>query len=347
MSEKKHPLISIIIPTYNRAHYIKDAIESIIAQTYTNWEVIVVDDGSVDDTDEIIKAFQKLYSVKYLQTAKPTSGPSAARNLGIQYSTSELIMFLDSDDLYYTDALMNLYLEYEKHPGIKVVQGFYSSVDENLKPIRTQGIDLLPSGDESYQLPFGHKVDWMTFIRGEFLCSLTTCLFEKSLLDKVGVLNESLGHWEDYEYFIQIQATEPDSIVAVPYYIVKYRHQSSSTSRTVDNTNKMLDSFLWVLDLLFSQSSLPDEAENWKSFSYTRIHRVAARMQLINKRPRLAREISMRALNHQDVNAKQWVKQLLPVFLQSYLPYFMYDRLADLNRFIKLNFLALKRDAIK
>jgi glycosyltransferase involved in cell wall biosynthesis len=91
-------LISIIIPCYNYGHLVEFTIQSIFEQTYTNWEIIVINDGSTDNTEDIILNFQKIDSrIKYFKIQN--SGPSAARNRGIDESKGEYLMFIDSDDL--------------------------------------------------------------------------------------------------------------------------------------------------------------------------------------------------------------------------------------------------------
>ena len=92
------PLVSVIIPTYNRAGVIKETINSIINQTYSNFEIIIVDDGSTDNTGDIIKTFQD-DRIKYYWK-KNTGLPSKARNVGLKHVNGEFIAFLDSDDIW-------------------------------------------------------------------------------------------------------------------------------------------------------------------------------------------------------------------------------------------------------
>jgi len=94
----KNPTVSVIIPTYNRAHLVGRSIQSVINQTYQDFEIIVVDDGSTDNTEDIIKEFQKKDKrIKHIKHNK-NKGGSAARNTGIRAARGEYIAFLDSDD---------------------------------------------------------------------------------------------------------------------------------------------------------------------------------------------------------------------------------------------------------
>ncbi|HII60985.1 glycosyltransferase family 2 protein [Pyrococcus horikoshii] len=93
-------LVSVVLPTYNRAKVLPRAIESVLNQTYTNIELIIVDDGSRDNTKEIIREFQSQDErIVYLRN-KRNLGANAARNIGIMHSTGEFIAFMDSDDMW-------------------------------------------------------------------------------------------------------------------------------------------------------------------------------------------------------------------------------------------------------
>lgn len=98
------PLFSIIIPTFNRAHLLARCLDSLVAQTFKDFEVIVCDDGSTDNTAEIIEAFSHLLDLKYFW-APNWGGPARPRNIGIQHARADWICFLDSDDWWYSNKL--------------------------------------------------------------------------------------------------------------------------------------------------------------------------------------------------------------------------------------------------
>jgi glycosyltransferase involved in cell wall biosynthesis len=106
------PLISIIIPTFNRAHIIGETLDSIIAQSYTDWECIIVDDGSTDDTEVVIAEYINNDSrFKFYKRPKHREkGPNSCRNFGFEKSKGHLIHWFDSDDLLFNNAL-ELYLK--------------------------------------------------------------------------------------------------------------------------------------------------------------------------------------------------------------------------------------------
>ena len=97
-------LVSIIMPSYNTAKFISQTIESVLAQTYTNWELIIVDDCSTDNTDEVVKSFLSDNRIKYIKNEK-NSGAAVSRNRALREAKGKWIAFLDSDDLWLPEKL--------------------------------------------------------------------------------------------------------------------------------------------------------------------------------------------------------------------------------------------------
>src|SRR5690606_927984 len=112
----KQPLVSIIIPTFNRAHLIGETLDSVLSQTYTNWECIVVDDGSTDSTDALLASYcEKDARIQYHHRPKEhLSGGNGARNYGFKLSKGEYIQWFDSDDL-----MLNSKIEIKLREAIK------------------------------------------------------------------------------------------------------------------------------------------------------------------------------------------------------------------------------------
>lgn len=112
------PLISVIIPVYNRDRYLAEAIESVLAQTYPAIELIVVDDGSSDRSAEIAQSYPLTYHFQ------PNGGIGSARNAGIALATGEFLAFLDSDDIWVADKLSKQMAAFEANPHIEAVFGY-------------------------------------------------------------------------------------------------------------------------------------------------------------------------------------------------------------------------------
>lgn len=134
MTEKKiiDGLVSIIMPSWNTANYIVESIESVLAQTYTNWELIIVDDCSSDNTDEIVASF-KDERIKYLKNVK-NSGAALTRNRALREAKGEWIAFLDSDDLWTPEKLEHQ-INFMKKNGYSLSFTEYEKIDEESQPL--------------------------------------------------------------------------------------------------------------------------------------------------------------------------------------------------------------------
>jgi len=177
------PLISIIIPTYNRANYIAETIESIRQQTYANWELIIVDDGSDDDTSEIVRAIPD----KRIRFFKgPHSGMEKARNEGLEKANGELIGFMDSDDLWSPDKLEKQLSVFREHPQIAFCL--------------TGGYEFKKNGEPSvyfYKQREGlkHGNLFLAFFQSEVVALPASLLFKKTCLDVTGFFKKlELAH---------------------------------------------------------------------------------------------------------------------------------------------------------
>src|SRR5215212_10726407 len=117
-------LVSVIIPCYNQAHFLGEAIESVISQSYKNFEIIVVDDGSTDNTSEVASSYEEVRLVR-----QQNRGLAGARNRGLGEARGEYVVFLDSDDRLVSEALEVGVRELEAHPECAFVSGHYRAID--------------------------------------------------------------------------------------------------------------------------------------------------------------------------------------------------------------------------
>jgi glycosyltransferase involved in cell wall biosynthesis len=126
MDTNRAPLVSVIIPFLNAETFIREAIESVLAQTYDNWELLLVDDGSTDRSSEIARDYARKFpgKIRYLEhTGHQNRGTSVSRNLGIRHAQGEYIAFLDSDDTYFPHKLEHLVSLLNLHPDVALVCG--------------------------------------------------------------------------------------------------------------------------------------------------------------------------------------------------------------------------------
>ena len=114
------PLVSIIMPAYNCENYISEAIESVLSQSYQNWELLIVDDGSTDHSPEIIDRYAQK-DVRIQSFHNKNEGVSAARNFALSKISGELVTFIDSDDVYHPDRLQRMVQIFEKYPNCDIV----------------------------------------------------------------------------------------------------------------------------------------------------------------------------------------------------------------------------------
>ena len=187
--------ISVVIPTYNRYHFLKRALESVYAQTYTPSEVIVVDDGSTDNTSQIIKDFPQ---ITYLYQAN--NGVSSARNTGIKNSKSEWITFLDSDDEWDIDKLKE---QVEFHKNNREI--LISYTDE--KWIR-DGVEI--------KVPKKYKKfggDIFSECLSHCIIAPSATIVNKNLLDKIGLFDENLEVCEDYDLWLRIACSNEIGLI--------------------------------------------------------------------------------------------------------------------------------------
>ncbi len=195
--------ITVVIPTYNRYEFLKRALASVYAQTYVVGEVIVIDDGSIDNTSNIKEDFPKIVYI-YQENA----GVSSARNLGIKNATYEWIAFLDSDDIWHIDKLQLQVQLHQSQPSLKM-----SYTDENW--IRNDKVVKIPKkfrkfGGDIFDKCLSHCI-----------IAPSATLLHRDLISEVGDFDESLEVCEDYDLWLRVALKNEIGLVDKPL-ITKY-----------------------------------------------------------------------------------------------------------------------------
>lgn len=183
-----NPLISIITPTYNRSYYLSGAIDSVLDQTYGNFELIIVDDGSTDDTGTLVEPYLSDQRIKYFYQSN--QGQSVARNKGISESNGEFICFLDSDNSWLPNKLERSLKEFWSFPNADIVYGDSILIDENSAEIG-RGTMKRYSGRITHHLLKDNIV------------SMNTTMTRRKCFDEMGCFNESDRVAEDYELWLR------------------------------------------------------------------------------------------------------------------------------------------------
>ena len=204
----KQPLVSIIIPTYNRGWILKDAIDSVLAQDYEDFELIVVDDGSTDTTPQILESFGQ----EIIVLRQANKGVSAARNRGIAAANGQLVAFLDSDDIWLPGKLS------------RQVEFFGSTPDAVIH--QTEEI-WIRNGVRVNPKRRHRKQSGMIFEPSLKLCliSPSAVMIKKNLFNAVGLFDENLPACEDYDLWLRISCRYPVHLIQTPLIIKRGGHE--------------------------------------------------------------------------------------------------------------------------
>jgi len=199
----KDPFFSVIIPTYNRVEFLRIAIESVLKQTFDDYELIIIDDGSTDKTKAMI---QNLYAKnrKLSYFYQKNQGVSKARNQGITQSKGKFIAYLDSDDRFCRQKLEISHTYIENNPQCKI--------------FHTQEIWYY-NGAILSQKAYHQKPTGLIFPNSLKLCcvGLSTALINRQLFDEVGCFDESLPVCEDYDFWLRI--TFKNEVFLIPHWL--------------------------------------------------------------------------------------------------------------------------------
>ncbi|MCF0201567.1 MAG: glycosyltransferase [Bacteroidales bacterium] len=207
-------LISVIVPCYKQAQYLPECLNSVLAQTYQNWECIVVSDGSPDNTEEIAMQYVKKDG-RFHFVSKENGGPSAARNLAISHSSGKYILPIDADDFIAPEYLSLALDAFSQNAELKVVYCGYADFGANSNVYND------------------NDFDYASFIyQNQIFCS---CVFRRSDFDRIGGYDEAMKDGlEDWEFLLRL-VTKDSDVYRIPEVLFYYRKKESS--RNVDMFN--------------------------------------------------------------------------------------------------------------
>lgn len=205
-------LVSVIIPVYNGEKYIRNAINSVLNQTYRNFEIVVADDGSIDNTVEILKE----YGDKIRWKSQENKGPASAKKFGTSMAKGEYLTYLDSDDMFLPDKLKQQVDYLDKHPEVGLVYPGYYQVDEK---------------GEIVKLISCNKKKALLIQQNYVPTSGVMC--RKACIDVLGGFDENLGSNYDWDMWLRISEKYP--IHCIPKPLFKYRVHGENISLTRPN----------------------------------------------------------------------------------------------------------------
>lgn len=228
MEESAIGLVSVVVPVYNAADHLRDTLDSIFNQTYKNLEVVAVDDGSSDDSVEILKS----YGDRVVVVQQANAGPAAARNLGVEKANGSWIAFLDADDLWQPDKIE------------KQIQGLGGCSWSYTDSIFMGGVNDGKRDSELNDKLSGEVLD--ALICCNFIGTSSVMIRRDVFLD-IGGFDRSLRSIQDWDLWMRVAGEHPIAYLDEP--MVRYRVHAASTSRS---TRKTLPNHLKVIDKIFS-----------------------------------------------------------------------------------------------
>jgi len=265
------PLVSVIVPVYNGENYINDCLRSILEQDYPAIEVIVVDDGSIDRTELIVRTFGN--SVVYVR--QDNSGSAVARNLGVKMSHGELLAFNDSDDLWAPHRLKQQVKFLRSQNVYKAVCGRFIEVPDNFS--------FREMADQDYfqDAIFDEANSGWTYLRvlEESIYQIDTLLMEKSLMSAIE-FNSIYRRGQDFDFFLQLLHVTP--IAQLENLYAFYRKSQTSITNKPDSRNFRAE----ILDAAVKKYGITDQlgrslsvkrlnylyAKSWFSHGYALYH---------------------------------------------------------------------------
>lgn len=208
MNSINNPKVSVIIPTYNSSKFVEEAINSIILQSYKNIEIIVIDDGSTDNTKDVLNKYINDSTITYCY--QKNGGPGAARNRGIKESIGDFVCFLDSDDVYLPDSILDRAQVLKNYPEVGLC---FSDYFLQTKQHQTK---IIPHNRQYSK--FNEAIEFSTKERNIYIfpkksynlvvpsCYLHTssCMLRKSVLDIVGLFRTDIFCAEDNDLWLRI-----------------------------------------------------------------------------------------------------------------------------------------------
>ncbi|MBI5724141.1 MAG: glycosyltransferase [Planctomycetes bacterium] len=189
-SQSDRPFFSVVMPVYNHAAYVAEAVRSVIKQTFADWQLVVVDDGSKDDSPRIVRELAQ-NDTRITLIQQVNAGPAVARNAGLERAGGCWLTYIDSDDLWFPDALANYRKFIDEHPDAQFIYGYRHRLDED------GSITELPGEYQDRQTGTAELFQRM------YLSHLCVC-YRRELLDKAGRYDPNLRSCEDYELYLRI-----------------------------------------------------------------------------------------------------------------------------------------------
>ncbi|BAN50958.1 glycosyltransferase [Metapseudomonas resinovorans] len=193
--------VSVIIPCYNYGRFLEQTIESLRGQSYQNWEAIIVDDGSTDDSEEVAERLVVADPrVRYVH--QPNAGTSAAKNAGIRLAQGDYLLFLDADDLIMPAKLMAHVRHFKENPHVDISYSRFRYFEDLRANRLFTKLDLTSTEEWSKVIDGRYEAAFPVFVRGNNM-AIHAAVVRKSLIEKVGYFDVGMRALEDWDYWLR------------------------------------------------------------------------------------------------------------------------------------------------
>ncbi|MFB2917415.1 glycosyltransferase family 2 protein [Aerosakkonema funiforme] len=291
MSADNHPKVSVVIPAYNAMRYLPATLDSVFNQTYTDFEILIIDDGSKDETVEWVA---QITDPRVKLISQQNKGVSEARNAGIANARGEYIALLDADDLWEPTKLEKQVRCLEDNPAVGLVYTWVKYADEEGNPtekVQTAYVD----GDVLKHI-----------LQSNILCCSSTPMVRRSCFEDVGVFDSKLSGVADWDMWIRIASRYLFGLIKEP--LVRYRQHPNNMS---NNCQAMLLDFRKVIERSFA--SVPSNLQYLKNRAYGHAYLYMAWKYLFHKDLKNAIDLNRQAIAHypQLFFSKSYIRQSL------------------------------------
>jgi glycosyltransferase involved in cell wall biosynthesis len=219
------PKVSAVVTTYNYARFLPDALDSVLAQTYRNLEVVVIDDGSTDETADVVRAYADR-GVRYVH--RPHGGAGRARNTGLEVTSAPLVAFLDADDAWLPDRVEAGVAHLERHPELALAAAHAYACDIGLRPTA-----VVPAATRET----GYMLEEL--LVDNVVLNPSSVLLRRAAIEAAGGFSE-IPFGEDWETWIEIAKRFPIGFIDRPVALVRRHAGSVSPSRVRVDVNRAI-----------------------------------------------------------------------------------------------------------
>jgi len=262
------PVVSVIIPSYNLGRFLLAAVESVLRQTYRDFELIVIDDGSTDNTPELARTFPA--EVRYIR--QENRGLSAVRNRGIELARGRYIIFLDADDVLLEKALEISVDFMDRHPGACLCHGQSYTMDEAGMPLRLSRA----RGPRSTFLRDGkEEIKYLIVVDPRNVITPSSALIRRACFDRAGLFNTGLRMSEDVDMWIRMAKISSIGHLAEPVVVARSHGQSITARSSVEVVK---NAHTIVIESLFQDPEFGPLYHHLKNKAYFGLYCLLARV---------------------------------------------------------------------